>query len=68
MTQAWTQTAPTKAFAIYLDGAWYGEGDTAETAWFAARRQVNAEHCRYGHAMYAKLRREGKVLANNKNL
>ena len=27
--QTWRQPAPTKAFALWHNGKWYGEGDTA---------------------------------------
>lgn len=57
----WIQPAPTKRFAVFYDGAWYGQGDTAEAAWWDAKRQTNASHCRYGAALYAKIRRAGTV-------
>lgn len=58
----WKQPAPTKAFAIYLDDAWYGEGDTAKAAWADAQQQVSAGHSSYGNAMWGKIRRGGRVV------
>lgn len=55
----WKQPEPTKAFAIYFDGAWYGQGDTPEAAWANAKRQTNAGYCRYGATLYAKICRRG---------
>jgi len=52
----WKQPNPTKEYAIYLDGAWYGEGDTVQAAWNDARRQVQAGHSSYSNAMWNKLR------------
>lgn len=59
----WKQPAPTKRFAIYYDGAWYGEGDTPELAWGAVRRQLSPQYDRYGAALYAKVRRFGAAQA-----
>ena len=50
---------PTKAYAIYMDGEWYGEGDTASGAWNDVRRQVGAGYSREGNIMFAKIRRYG---------
>jgi hypothetical protein len=36
--QIWRQPAPTKAFALWHNGKWYGEGDTA--AWSDARATI----------------------------
>lgn len=57
----WQQPAPTKRFAVYFDGAWYGEGDTVKEAWAAVHRQLSPQHDRYGAALYAKVRRSGRA-------
>lgn len=57
----WKQPSPTKPFAVWMDGAWYGEGDTPAAAWNSARRQTNADYCAYGATMYRKLKRFGQV-------
>lgn len=30
---SWKQPEPTKAYAVYCQGAWYGRGDTPKEAW-----------------------------------
>jgi hypothetical protein len=38
--QTWRQPAPTKAFALWHNGKWYSEGDTAAAAWSDARATI----------------------------
>ena len=38
--QTWRQPAPTRAFALWHNGKWYGEGDTAAAAWSDARATI----------------------------
>ena len=38
--QIWRQPAPTKAFALWHEGKWYGEGDSAAAAWSDARATI----------------------------
>lgn len=62
---AFKQPEPTKAYAIYFEGAWYGEGDTAKMAWADVHRQLAPQHDRYGAALYAKIRRSGRAQMSN---
>jgi hypothetical protein len=57
----WKQPAPTRRFAVWFEGAWYGQGETVTAAWFDARRQTNADHCRYGATLFRKLRERATV-------
>jgi hypothetical protein len=59
----WTQPAPTKRFAVYFEGYWYGQGDTHEAAWGDVKRQLSPQYDRYGAALYAKIRRFGNTKA-----
>ena len=61
MSSNWKQPEPTKAYAVYMDDAWYGEGDNAADAWNAVRRQVGAGYSREGNIMFAKIRRYGRA-------
>ncbi len=58
---SWKQPDPTKRYAVFYDGAWYGEGDTPEAAWAGVRRQLSPQHDRYGATLFAKIKRAGKV-------
>ena len=42
MSSNWKQPEPTKAYAVYMDAEWYGEGDTIADAWNDARRRADA--------------------------
>ena len=55
------QPAPTKRFAVYFEGAWYGEGETVKEAWSAVHRQLSPQHDRYGATLYAKIRKSGRA-------
>ena len=51
---------PTKAYAVYMDGAWYGEGDTIADAWNDARRRSAAWYAAGGNnILFKKIKRYG---------
>lgn len=58
---AWEQPKPTKRFAVFYRGGWYGEGDTIRDAWWAARIQTNAACDPYGARLYSNIRAEGEA-------
>ena len=62
-TSKWKQPAPRKPFAIYFDGAWYGEGDTIAAAWGDVRCNLSPQHDRYGSCLFSKIKTSGKVVA-----
>jgi hypothetical protein len=57
--QTWRQPAPTKAFALWHKGKWYGEGDTAAGAWSHARAIIAPASPKF----WSKLRDHGKARA-----
>jgi hypothetical protein len=61
MTQneTWRQAAPTKAFALWHHGKWYGEGDTAAAAWSDARATIAPASPKF----WRELRDNGKARA-----
>ena len=64
-TSEWKQPAPTKAYAVWYDGAWYGQGDTVAAAWADVRRQCNADHDRFGARLYRDIRHGGQAKATD---
>ena len=57
--QTWRQAAPTKAFALWHNGKWYGEGDTAAGAWSDARATIAPASLKF----WSELRDHGKARA-----
>ena len=55
--QTWRQPAATKAFALWLNGKWYGEGDTAAAAWSDARATIAPASPKF----WSELRDNGKA-------
>ena len=55
------QPEPTKAFAIYMSGGWYGEGDTPRAAWDDAKRQIAPHAHSVNAGMWRKLRDYGSA-------
>jgi len=58
----WKQAAPTQAFIVALEGAWYGQGDTRKDAIAAAKRQIMPGTSPYNTAMWNTICRKGKVI------
>lgn len=57
----WKQPEPTKAYAVYMNGNWYGEGDDSQAAWDNARRQIAPDAHPINREMWNKLRHFGKA-------
>ena len=55
--QTWRQPAPTKAFALWHNGKWYGEGNTAAAAWSDARSTIAPASPKF----WSELRDNGKA-------
>ncbi len=55
--QTWRQPAPTKAFALWHNGKWYGEGDTAAAAWSDSRATIAPASPKF----WSELRDNGKA-------